>query len=115
MWLGSTVEPKKLLGKCLLDWDDTRVNGGRVKIVYKHMQVLRMAKNIILAGVPTDVDAACLTKVLWQNMEEAWKKIAAKNPTKYGALLATPKFSMSSEFVKNTPYKARSEEDKILF
>jgi hypothetical protein len=29
--------------------------------------------------------------------------------------LATPKFSMSSEFIKNTPYKARSEEDKILF
>ncbi len=58
MWLGSMVEPKKLLGKCLLDWSDTRANGGRVKIVYKHMQVLRMAKSIILARVPTDVDTA---------------------------------------------------------
>ncbi len=64
LWLGSTVESKKLLGKRLLDWDNTRANGGRVKIVYKHMQILWIAKNIILAGVPTDVDAACLTKVL---------------------------------------------------
>ncbi len=74
LWLGSTVEPKNLLEKCLFDWDDTRANGGRVKIVYKHMRVLWMAKNIILAGVPTDVDVGCLTKVLWQTMEEAWKR-----------------------------------------
>jgi hypothetical protein len=104
MWLGSMVEPKKLLGKFFLDWDDTRANGGRVKIVYKHTQVLRMAKNIIIAGILTDVDMACLTKVLWQTMEEARKKMVAKNPAKYGALLATPKFSMLSEFVKNTLY-----------
>ncbi len=106
MWLGSTVEPKKLLGKCLLDWDGTRANGGSDKIVYKHMPVLWRVKNIILAGVPTDVDAACLIEMLWQTMEEARKKMVAKNPVKYGALLATPKFSMSSEFVKNTQYKA---------
>ncbi len=115
MWLGSMVEPKKLLGKCLLDWDDTRANGGRVKIVYKHMQVLQIAKNIILAGVPTDVDAVCITKILWQTMEEAQKKMVAKNPAKYGTLSATPKFSMALEFVKNTPYEAQYEEDKIPF
>ncbi len=94
MWLGSMVELKKLLGKCLLDWDDTRANGCRVKIVYTQMHVLRTANNIILAEVPTDVDAACLIKMLWQTMEEAQKKMVAKNPAKYGALLATPKFSM---------------------
>jgi hypothetical protein len=43
------------------------------------------------------------------------EKMVAKNPVKYGALSATPKFSMSLEFVKNTPYEARSEEDKIPF
>jgi hypothetical protein len=115
MWLGSTVEAKKLLGKCLLAWDNTRANGGRVRIAYKHMQVLRTAKNIILVGVPTDVDTACLTKMLWQTMEEARKKMVAKNSEKYGSLSATPKLSISSEFVKNTPYKAWSEEYKIPF
>jgi hypothetical protein len=43
------------------------------------------------------------------------KKMVTKNPAKYGTLSATPKFSMSLEFVKNTPYKVWSEEDKILF
>ncbi len=59
------MEPKKLLGICLLDWDDTGANGGRVKIVYKCMQVIQMAKKIILMGVPTDVDGTCLIKMLW--------------------------------------------------
>jgi hypothetical protein len=48
-------------------------------------------------------------------MEEAQKKMVAKYPAKYGTLPVTPKFSMSSEFVKNAPYEAWSEEDKIPF
>jgi hypothetical protein len=36
MMLGSSMEPKDLLGRCVMDWDDTRKNGGKVKITYKH-------------------------------------------------------------------------------
>ncbi len=64
MWLRSTVEPKELLGSCVMDWDNVRPKGGEVKILYKQMQILRTAKDVILAGIPTDVDTESLTSIL---------------------------------------------------
>ncbi len=60
MMLGSFMDPKDLLGRCVMDWDNTRKNGGKGKITYKQMQVLRTSKKIILVGVPTDMDSKSL-------------------------------------------------------
>ncbi len=64
MMLGSSMEPKDLLGRCVMDWDNTRKNGGKVKITYKQMQVLWTSKKIILVGLPTDVDSESLGSML---------------------------------------------------
>ncbi len=71
IWLGSTVESKELLGNCVMDWNNMWANGGKVNILFKQMQVLRTVKNIILVGVPTNVDTKSLTNILYTAMEAA--------------------------------------------
>ncbi len=109
------MDPKDLLGRCVMDWDNTRKNGGKVKITYKQMQVLRATKKIILVGVPTDVDLESLGCTLCATMEEACITMVNKNPLKFGAIDKTPRFALSMDFVKNTPYAERSDDDKIPF
>jgi hypothetical protein len=40
VWLGSTMEPKELLGNCIMEWDNVRPYNGKVNITYKQMQML---------------------------------------------------------------------------
>ena len=82
-WLGSTVESKELLGNCVMDLDNMRANGGKVNILFKQMQVLRTVKNIILVGVPTNVDTKSLTDILYTAMEAARVKMVAKNTEQF--------------------------------
>ena len=82
-WLGSTVESKELLGNCVMDWDNMQANGGKVKMLFKQMQVLRTVKNIILVGVPTNVDTKSLTNILYTAMEAARVKMVAKNTEQF--------------------------------
>ena len=82
-WLGSTVESKELLGNCVMDLDNMRANGGKVKMLFKQMQVLQTVKNIILVGVPTNVDTESLTVILYTTMEAAQVKMVAKNTEQF--------------------------------
>jgi hypothetical protein len=66
----------------MVDWDDTRKNGGKVKITYKQMQVLRTSKKIILVRVPTDVDSESLGNTLRATMEEVRYHDGQKEPIK---------------------------------
>ncbi len=60
IWLGSDKPPEKILEACTLEWEDEQSNGGMVRMVYKRIQSLYTARNLILIGVPTDVDADAL-------------------------------------------------------
>ncbi len=113
MMLGSSMESKDLLRRCVMDWDDMQKNRGKVKITNKQMQVLQTSKKIILHGVPTDVDSECLGSMLQATMEEARITMVNKNPSKFGAIDKTPRFALSMDFVKNTPYEERSDDDEI--
>jgi hypothetical protein len=79
------------------------------------MQVLRTSKKIILVGVPTDVDSESLGCTLRATMEEACITMVNKNPLKFRAIDKTPRFALSMDFAKNTPYAEHSNDDKILF
>jgi hypothetical protein len=79
------------------------------------MQVLRTSKKIILVGVPTNVDSESLGCTLCATMEEARITMVNKNPPKFGAIDKTPRFALSTDFVKNTPYAERSDDNKIPF
>ena len=82
-WLGSTVESKELLGNCVMDWDNMQANGGKVKMLFKQMQVLQTVKNIILVRVPTNMDTKSLTDILYTAMEAARVKMVAKNTEQF--------------------------------
>ena len=47
------------------------------------MQVLRTVKNIILVGVPTNVDTESLTGILYTAMKAAQVKMVAKNTEQF--------------------------------
>ncbi len=68
-----------------------------------------------MVGVPTDVDLESLGSMLRATMEEARITMVNKNPSKFGAIDKTPRFALSMDFVKNTPYKECSDNDKIPF
>jgi hypothetical protein len=66
-----------------MDWDNMRANRRKVKILFKQMQVLLTVKNIILVGVPTNVDTKSLTGILYTAMEAAQVKMVAKNTEQF--------------------------------
>ncbi len=55
----------------MLEWEDKQSNRGTVRMVYKRIQSPYMARNLILIGVPTDVDADALQVLMRGTMEEA--------------------------------------------
>jgi hypothetical protein len=66
-----------------MDLDNMRANGGKVNILFKQMQVLQTVKNIILVGVPTNVDTKSLTDILYTAMAAARVKMVAKNTEQF--------------------------------
>ncbi len=65
--------------------------------------------------VPIDGDSKSLACMLRATMEEACITMVNKNPSKFGVIDKTPRFALSTDFVKNTPYEERSDDDKIPF
>ncbi len=51
-----------------------------IKMVYKQVQSLYTARNLIQVGVPTDLDAEARQTVLKDKMEEAHRRMVVKNP-----------------------------------
>lgn len=115
LWLGSELPVKNILEQCTLEWEETHSNGGSIKMAYKHVQSLHTARNLILVGVPTNLDVDTLQLVLNNKMEEAWKKMVAKKPYKYGLITKVPQFILEKDFIKHTPYAERSDNDDIPF
>ncbi len=56
IWLGSDKPPQQTLDAFALEWEEEQDSGGSVRIAYKQVQSLHMSRNLILIGVPTDVD-----------------------------------------------------------
>jgi hypothetical protein len=75
IWLGSEKPTKDILHACELEWEEERENGGSVKFSYKQMQSLQTSRNLMLIGVPTDLDAEALQARLQTKMEEARLKM----------------------------------------
>jgi hypothetical protein len=115
IWLGSDKEPTKLIDSCMLEWEEARANGGLVKVQYKKMQSLHTSSHFILVGVLMDIDLDSLQTIMETKMEEAQAKIVKKNPSKYGAIRQVPKFTLVTDFIKNTPFAKRSNKDDIPF
>ncbi len=115
IWLGSKRKTDTIINGCTLDWDNKQKCGGFMKIAYERIQSLNTGKKLILVGVPTHRCADSLQQVLRENMEEAREKMVTKNPYKYGTINKVPHFVLERNFIKNTPYAERSEEDNIFF
>jgi hypothetical protein len=67
----------------------------------------------MLIGVPTDVEAEGLQMKMQEKMEEAHLKMIDQNWFRYGTIVKVPKFVLEKDFIKNTPYAERSDEDDI--
>jgi hypothetical protein len=83
--------------------------------MYKQVQSLHNAWNLILVGVPTKLYADALQLLLKGKIEDARQKMVAKKPYKYGAITKIPEYVLERDFIKHTPYAKLSEEDDIPF
>jgi hypothetical protein len=82
---------------------------------YKQVQSLYMAKNLILIGVPTNINVDSLQSLTLGKMEEAQQKMVAQSPSKYGSLTKVPQFVINKDYIKSMPYAERSDNDDIPF
>ncbi len=48
-------------------------------------------------------------------MEVAWQRMIARNPYKYGTIDRVPKFVLERDYIKNTPYVERPDNEGIPF
>ena len=87
-----------------------------MRITYKQVQSLHTSRNLILIGVPTDVDHMALQVKMQEKIEEeARQRMIARNPSKYGMIVRVPQFVLERDYIKNTPYAERFEDDGIPF
>jgi hypothetical protein len=70
-WLGSKKLDQMLLNSCILELDKTQSNGGIIKMTYTRVQSLHTTQNLILVGVPTNLDTDALQLLLKGKMEDA--------------------------------------------
>jgi hypothetical protein len=113
IWLGSKIPTKTIFDACELGWEEERENGGLVKFSYKRMQSLHTSQNLMLIGVPTDVEAEGLQMKMQEKMEETRLKMIDQNQFRYRTIVKAPKFVLEKDFIKNTPYVEQLDEDDI--
>ena len=82
---------------------------------YKQVQSLYTAKNLILIGVPTDINADSLHNLMLGKMEEARQKMVAQSPSKYGSLTKVPQFVINKDYIRNKHYAERLDNNDIPF
>ncbi len=86
-----------------------------MKIAYKRVRSLHTSRNLMLIGVPTDMDSKALQIKMHKKMEEACHRMLTCNPFKYGTIVRVPQFILEKDFIKNTPCAEQSNEDDIPF
>jgi hypothetical protein len=79
------------------------------------MQSLHTSRNLILIGVPSDVDPKPFQMKIHKKMEEARQNMLARNLSKYGTIAKVPKFVLEKDFIKNMPSAEWSDKDDISF
>ncbi len=84
-----------------------------MKIAYKRVQSLHTSWNLMLIGVPTDVDSKALQMKIHKKKEEARHRMLTCNPSKFGTIVRGPQFVLEKDFIKNMPYAERSNEVDI--
>ncbi len=84
-------------------------------MTFKRMQSLHTSQNLMLIGVPIDVDPKAFQIKMHEKMEEAHQKMLACNLSNYGTVSQVSKFVLEKDFIKNTPYAEQSDKDGIPF
>ena len=77
IWLNSKKPPQQILDASALEWEEEQDNRGLVRIAYNQVQSLHTSRNLILIGVPKDVDHLALQVNMQEKREEAWQRMIA--------------------------------------
>ena len=116
----SNVEPKELLRKATLAMAKNLPGGTgqSISFSYKENQVLRTSRNLMLMGVPNNVDREGLAVILRKMVNKARGEMVIKNPTKYPKEKylsgeGLPSFVLVREFAQNAPWEERDENEDL--
>ena len=119
VWIGSDHEPKDLLSSVfLLLHEEIPHGGGKVEFTYKDLQEVDTKRDLILFGVPADIDTTAFKMMLQPFLRSAMCKMNEKNPRRYPIEtygLNPPEFVVLSDWLFNAPYQEKSDTEGIPF
>lgn len=72
-----------LLEQCIFTIRTIQSKGGTIRASVKELQVLRTSRNLILFGVPSNVNFAAVTKLLHDMMEVTLDNMVSFDPVCY--------------------------------
>lgn len=81
--LSSNQEGEMLLEQCIFTIRTIQSKGGTIRALVKELQVLRTSRNLILFGVPSNVNFAAVTKLLHDMMEVTLDNMVSFDPVCY--------------------------------
>lgn len=111
--LSSQRDGELLLEQCIFAIRTIQSKGGTIRASVKELQVLRTSRNLILFGVPSNVNFAAVTTLLREMMEVTLNDMVAQDPSRYpeDEYQYPPEFSVIRMYVKNTPFEKRDNSD----
>ena len=100
----------------MLTLGETKGSGGSIELEYKEPQVFHTERNIMMMGVPNNVDRTGLRDMLRPVLVEAKNKMVKKYPDKYDRMIwgrPLPLFEVTRDFVKNGKWEKRDENEDL--
>ena len=119
VWLGSDYDSKELLSSVyLLLGQVIPHGGGKVKFTYKELRDVDTKRDLILFGIPADVNTSAFKHMLQSFLWSAMSMMNAKNPQKFSHVTYgtnVPEFVILSDWLLNAPYQEKAETEGIPF
>ena len=106
---------ERLMEQCVFAIRSIKSKGNTLRASLKELQSLRTSRNIILLGVPSNVDFEAVNNLLKEVLAVGLDNMLAADPMRYPEDIyqATPEFSVVRMYIKNTPFEQRDKNDTI--
>ena len=106
---------ERLMEQCVFAIRSIKSKGNTLRASLKELQSLRTSRNIILLGVPSNVDFSAVNVLLQQMLEVTLDNMSISDPLRFPEeeYQTPPEFSVVRMYIKNTPFEQRDKNDTI--
>lgn len=106
---------ERLMEQCVFAIRSIKSKGNTLRASVKELQSLRTSRNIILLGVPSNVDFEAVNNLLKEVLAVTLDNMVNSDPMRYPEEVyqTPPEFSVVRMYIKNTPFEQRDKNDTI--